>query len=109
MENKIIRSVEISHIIDNIKKVQSRMKDPDVKNLQYIYAYDKLGKEFSNFADKYPNIFVMVVRGDDLRTMASTLYYQDKINRGEISSEKVGQLLAKKYIPDHLIDKNKIQ
>jgi hypothetical protein len=81
-----------------IKKIQNRMKDSDVTNLEYIRVYDKLGKEFDHFFNRYTNIFVKVVRGENLKTIASVLFYKDKVNRGLITEAELSDKLAQKYL-----------
>lgn len=101
-ELKEITSPNILYIIQTIKAIQKRMKDPDLVNEQYIHVYDKLGKEFSHFSDTYTMIFTNVIRGEKLDTIASVLYYKDKVNRGLITEEQLSDLLAKKFLPEHL-------
>lgn len=101
-ELKNIVSPNVYYIIKTIKTIQNRMKDPDVSGLEYIQVYDKLGKEFSDFFDKYTAIFTKVIRGENLNTIASVLYYKDKVERGLITESQLSELLAKKYLPTHL-------
>lgn len=99
---KSITSPNVMYIIKTIKDIQKRMKDSDVENLEYIEVYDKLGKEFLYFFDTYTNIFTKVVKGEDLHTIASALYYKDKIEKGLITEPQLSELLANKYLPSHL-------
>lgn len=97
-----ITSPNVIYIIKMIKEIQRRMKDPDVSGLEYIRVYDKLGKEFDNFFNTYTGIFVKVIRGENLNTLASVLYYKDKVDRGLLSEAQLADQLAKKYLPANL-------
>lgn len=98
---KEITSPKLCNILKTIKSIQKRMKDPDVSNLDYIRIYDKLGKEFEDFFDKYTKIFTKVIRGDDLNIVISALYYKDKIDRGLMNESELSEMLAEKYLqPD---------
>ena len=97
-----ITSPAIIYIMRTIKQIQKRMKDPDCANLEYIKLYDKLGNEFQMFFDTYTKIFIKVIRGENLNTLASVLYYKDKVNRGLITEAQVSELLATKYLPEEL-------
>lgn len=101
-ELKEITTPSVLYIMKTIKAIQKRMKDPDLVNLDYIKVYTQLVKEFSEFADKYTRIFTKVVRGENLDTVASVLYYKDKIARGLMTEEQLSDLLATKYLPNHL-------
>lgn len=97
-----ITSPSVLVIIKTIKAIQSRMKDPDLINKEYIQVYDKLSQEFVDFADNYTNIFTKVIRGEDMSTIAQVLYYKDKIEKGNLTETELSDLLAKKYLPTHL-------
>ena len=97
-----ITSPKILCIMKTIKSIQNRMKDVDNANLQYIEIYDKLGKEFSDFADSYTTIFTKVIRGENLNLIASVLYYRDKMEQGLITEAELGDMLSKKYMPANL-------
>lgn len=101
-ELKDITTPEVLVIMKTIKAIQNRMKDPDIVGLEYIRVYDKLGQEFSNFFDTYTKIFTLVIRGENLNTVASVLYYKDKVAKGLMTEAQVSDMLAKKYLPDHL-------
>ncbi|BCS83171.1 hypothetical protein QLL95_gp0952 [Cotonvirus japonicus] len=92
----------IIDILKTIKKIQLRMKDPDLISMDYISVYDTLGKEFSVFSDKYTKIFTDVVQKKNLNTTASVLYYKDKVERGLMSEEELQNMLAEKFLPKHL-------
>lgn len=102
-----ITSPEVLIIIKTIKAIQKRLKDDDVKDLEYIRAYDKLSYEFNDFFERYTNIFVKIIRGDDLKILASTLYYKDQIYKGLITEEDVSKMLAEKYLPANLNEESK--
>ncbi|XWV26244.1 hypothetical protein QJ857_gp0832 [Tupanvirus soda lake] len=97
-----ITTPSVIYIMKTIKSIQKRMKDPDVVNLEYIRVYDKLGKEFPEFFDKYTAIFTKVIRGENLNTVASVLYYKDKVERGLMTEQQLSDMLAKKFLPSHL-------
>jgi len=99
---KGIQTPEIIDIMRTIKQIQKRMKDPDVSGLEYIRVYDKLGREFDSFFNRYTGIFVKVIRGENLNTLASVLYYKDQMARGFITEGQLRDQLASKYLPAHL-------
>lgn len=99
----------VLYIMHTIKALQKRMKDPDLVNTEYIRVYDTLGREFQTFADNYTAIFTKVIRGESLNTIASALYYKDKVERGLISEGRLSELLAEKYLPTHLKEESDIK
>ena len=101
-ELKEITTTNVIYIMKTIKEIQKRLKDPDVSGLEYIYVYDKLSKEFDQFFDRYTGIFIKVIRGENLSTVASALYYKDKVDRGLITQEKLSDMLAEKYLSAEL-------
>lgn len=101
-ELKDIVSPHVINIMKTIKLIQKRMKDPDVRDLDYIRVYDKLGKEFQNFSDTQPRIFTMVIRGENMNLLASILYYKDKVDRGLLLESQLADMVAKAYMPANL-------
>jgi len=101
-ELKEITSPNVLAIMRTIKAIQKRMKDADVANLEYVRVYDKLGKEFNNFFDTHTSIFTKVIRGENLNTIASVLYYKDKVERELMTEEELSNMLSTKYLPAHL-------
>ena len=101
-ELRDITSPNVVYIMRTIKAIQKRMKDPDIVNLEYIRVYDTLGKEFLDFFDNNTAIFTKVIRGENLNTIASVLYYKDKVDRGLITEEQVSNMLMKKFLPTQL-------
>lgn len=99
---KCISSPNLINILRTIKAIQKRMKDPEIKNLEFIQMYDKLGKEFEDFFNKHTKIFTMVIKGENLRILASVLYYKDKIEKGLMTEQQLSEMLAEKYLPSHL-------
>ncbi|AEX61659.1 hypothetical protein [Acanthamoeba polyphaga mimivirus] len=89
-------------ILSTIKKIQQRMKDPDVISLEYIRIYDKLGREFEEFSDQYTDIFTKIIRGEKLDIIASVIYYMDKIYKGNMTEEELSDMLATRFLPAHL-------
>ena len=101
-ELRDITSPNVVYIMRTIKAIQKRMKDPDIVNLEYIRVYDALGKEFLDFFDNNTAIFTKVIRGENLNTIASVLYYKDKVDRGLMTEEQVSNMLMKKFLPPKL-------
>lgn len=97
-----ITTPSVIQIMKTIKAIQNRMKDPDIIGLEYIRVYEKLGEEFNDFFDNHTIIFTKVIKGEDLNTVASVLYYRDKVERGLITEDQLSELLAKRYLPAHL-------
>lgn len=100
--NNIIKTPSVLNLLETIKKIQKRMKDPDIANLEYIHVYDKLGKEFDDFFNQYTSIFVKVIKGEDLKIIASVLYYKDQVLRGLVTEEVLSDKLATMYLPPEL-------
>lgn len=100
--NNIIKSPIILNLLETIKKIQKRMKDPDVKDLEYIHVYDKLGKEFDDFFNQNTSIFVKVIKGEDLKIISSVLYYKDQVLRGLLTEDLLSDKLATMYLPPEL-------
>lgn len=98
-----ITSVDVIYIIQMIKKIQARMKDPDNVKLEYMEIYDKLSREFSYFSDNYGEIFTKVIRGDSLKTIAQILYFRDKVSRGLIKESELSEKLASIFLPKELL------
>lgn len=101
-ELKNITTPDVIKIMKTIKAIQKRMKDPDIRDLEYIYVYDKLGKEFNDFFEKNITIFTKVIRGENLDIVASALFYKDKVEKGIITETQLSELLAEKFLPAHL-------
>lgn len=99
---KGIQSPEIILICKTIKQMQKRLKDDDIVGLEYIRVYDKMSKEFEFIFNRHTEIFTKVIRGIDLEILASILYYKDQINRGLLTEKELSDMLAKKYLPEHL-------
>jgi len=97
-----IESPYVLKIIQIIKQIQKRMKDPDIRDLEFSRTYDTLSKEFDEFFNKFTTIFIKVVRGESLDILAANLYYLDKVARGQMEESAVADMLAKKYLPAHL-------
>lgn len=99
-----IKSPEIRDTIRTIKNIQARLKDEDVKHLSYIETYDKLSYEFNDFFENqnHTRIFITVIKGEDLSTLVSSLYYKDKVINGELTEQYVSDKLAEKFFPKEL-------
>jgi len=98
----IIKHPDILEMITIIKKIQNRMKDPDIKDLEYIQVYHILSKEFDDFFNKNTGIFVKIIKGENLKILASVLYYKDKVLRGLLSESELADKLATMYLPADL-------
>jgi hypothetical protein len=92
-----ISTPELVYIMSTIKQIQKRMKDPDISKLEYIRVYDVLGREFDPFFNRYTGIFVKVIRGESLQTIAAVIYFKDQVIKGLTTEEKVADMLAKKF------------
>lgn len=97
-----IKSPEIRNVIRTIKSIQTRLKEEDVKHLSYIETYDKLSYEFNDFFENHTRIFITVIKGEDLSSLVSSLYYKDKVINGELTEKYVADELAEKFIPKEL-------
>lgn len=97
-----ISTPEVLYIMKMIKKIQTRMKDPEFINVEHIRVYDQLGREFDNFFNMYTGIFVKVVKGENLDIIASALYYKDQVAKGLITEEHLADKVATKYLPEKL-------
>jgi len=95
-----ISTLSVLSTIRIIKQIQKRMKDPDVRDLEYVRVYDKLSREFDDFFNKRTAIFIKVIRGESLDILAAALYYQDQVARGLITEEEVANLVFKLHITD---------
>ena len=99
-----IKTDTIRNILSTIKKIQKRMLDDDLVNKEYVYVYNKLCNEFSDFSDKYTKIFMDVVQGNDLRTISETLYFKDKVLTGEMTESDISDIITNRFLPKHLIN-----
>lgn len=99
-----ITSPYILKLLEIIKQIQKRLNDPDIKYLEYSRVYDKLSREFDEFFTKNTGIFIIIIRGesDKMGILAAELYYLDKVINGEIQESEVADMLAKKFMPEHL-------
>lgn len=85
-----------------IKNIQSVMKEPSMIHKSFAETYQRLSEQFEDFANQYPLIFTKVVRGDDLSTLAGSLYYEHCVETGTITSEALAQNLFDHYASDEL-------
>lgn len=103
---KHIKSDEISYIIKTIRSIQLRLKDPDIIKLDYAHQYDKLSYEFNHFFENYYHFYLKVLRGENMATIATILFYKDKINQGLMTEESLSDALASKYFTPELKSKS---
>jgi hypothetical protein len=99
-----IQSPEVLDIIKTIKAIQQRMKDDDNKKLDSLRLYDKLSYEFNDFFERYTKIFVQVIKCENMRTIASVLYYKDLQLRGLITEAQISEKLAATYLTPEMKD-----
>lgn len=99
-----IQSPEVLDIIKTIKAIQKRMKDDDNKKLDSLRLYDKLSYEFNDFFERYTKIFVQVIKCENMRTIASVLYYKDLQLRGLITEAQISEKLAATYLTPEMKD-----
>ena len=89
-------------ILTNVVKIK---KELESKSL------DEVSEKFTDFKDKYPNIFKKIVSNDDLSELFNMLKLVSQIKSGEMSFEhattSVGQKMAKKYIPEEILKDKK--
>lgn len=98
-ELPFIRDPDLVNILKTIKQIQARMKKPDLVNEGYAVVYETLLDEFPDFSTKYNSIFLNVIRGDKIESLATVLYYRSKVVNGEITEEELSQKLASQYLP----------
>ena len=108
-----IKSDQIVYILQMIKYMRTRMKEPEIKSMNFARAYDTLGKDpmLDHFFDRYTKLFIQVLENKpgDLQMMVTLLYYKDMMNQGKITQTEVDVLskeLAKKHMPQHLYDES---
>ena len=94
----VITEPEMVSIIMTMKEIRTRMKDPSVRDLDFIHMYDQLGREFNDFFERYTGIFVKIIKGDDLRVLVSALYYKDRISKGFLTEATLADRLAKQHM-----------
>jgi hypothetical protein len=97
-----LKDPEMIELVNLIKMVQTKMKEPDNTNLEYVQIYDKMAREFPDFSDRYPSIFTRVIQGKALDTLASAIFYQDKIRQGVYTETQLANTLADHYIPEEI-------
>lgn len=99
-----ITSPSVKNIILTMKKIQARMKEPDVVNLSYMDRYTLMTIEFTQFAERYGTIFSKLVGGGDgdLELIAQILYYKDKEEKGIISEDKIFKMVEETYLSDKI-------
>lgn len=96
-----------------IKKIISRAKDKDVKELKENDKYELLKKEFDFFASRYPMLFDLAVRNENFPwdNLNYMLNMRNKIINDELSSEGASKIVGKewfdKYVNLNDIPKNK--
>lgn len=97
-----IESPQMKVVVTTIKEIQKRLKDSDIKNLEFSRAYDILSNEFNDFFLKYTSIFIKVIRGEDLATVAAVIFYKDKVLSGKLSETDVMNMTMAKFLPENL-------
>ena len=104
-----IVSPDLIYIMTTIKQIQRRMKEPEIAGLEYIQVYDQLGREFDHFFNRYTGIFISVIKGEDLSTLAAVLYYKDQVRQGKLTEAEIADKLATKYMPADMKAKSDVK
>lgn len=97
-----IKCKNILYIIATIKRIQSRMKDSDMVDKDFVTVYNKLAHEFVPFSDDYAKIFDNVVKGKNINQIANLLFYKDRVDRGLTSESVVSNVVAERFLPTDL-------
>lgn len=97
-----IKSPRILYIIKTIKQIQARMNDLDIRDLDEPHTYQTLSYEFDEFFERYTQIFIKVIRGEDLNILSANLFYLDKVDRELMTEAEIADKLASKYLPETL-------
>jgi hypothetical protein len=95
---KHISSPTILSIIDDIKRMQLRLKHPSVKALGFASQNQQMQDEFPSLA-KYDHIFKMVFDGN-METVVRALYLKDQQDRGLIKEEELASKLESAYFSE---------
>lgn len=103
-----IESPSIRAMIDTIKVIRKRLRDPDISYLGPADKYDRLSKEFNTFFESETQLFIKVIRGESPYIISSILIYKDLVMRGEMTESDIGKCLADKFIPKHIRDAEEI-
>lgn len=100
-ELDFIKDPSIIKVLWSIKKVQERMKKPDLVNASFGNVYQTITEEFQEFANMSDSLLRSVISGDKNGLVASILYHKSKELEGKISEPELANMVAKKYgIPE---------
>jgi len=97
-----IKSPELVFVIQTIKSMQRRMKEPDLIVEEYAVVHNTLADEFPEFFEKHPTIFVKTIRNESMDIIASTLFHKEQINLGLLTEEEFADKLATQFLPKNL-------
>jgi len=91
-------------------RMVERMQAPDIINLTFPHRYQKLSDEFPEFIDEVPNLFMKIVKGEDIEMLSVMIFYMDEIKAGKITMERaekeMGIILANLFMPPELLENN---
>src|SRR5690625_3952520 len=104
-ELSFINNQEIKDIILTIKEIQKRMNLHQESSMKFPVMYEKLTNEFKSFSKNFPFIFDMVLHNKSLETIASALYYRNRMENNEINEKQITKQLVDKYFPDDIKEK----
>jgi len=96
---------ETQRIILAIKFVQKKMKERKftdeqlTNNDSYIEAYTGIAEDedISWFADNYPEIYKLVIKGADYGVISQILFYHDQFKKGKIDQKALAEFLKSKH------------
>lgn len=80
----------------------------EIKKYLQNHSKNETSIKFSEFNDKYPSIFKLIISGKDISQLYNMLYTIDNIRKNKITKEqadiKYGKILAEKYIPAEILN-----
>lgn len=90
----------VTSIISNIKHIKHLMNQPEYSKLSFGQLHLKLVKipRVGEFQMNNSTIFNMVISKRDLTTIASILYYKNKVDSGVMTSEELASKVSQKYV-----------
>lgn len=98
-------------ILDTVIRILEIMNTPEMKSLREsnVVLFEQLMEEkFIDFADRYYNVFKMVLSGEDITPLFKMLQVINDINVGktnlEAGEQYIGQCLTK-FLPPELLKK----
>ena len=111
MEKQPNRKIDINKlpdtadIINQIAKIRLRLEDSDYVELKKndpSRHRTTIEREFFSFWEKYPTLFKLIYKGEDISRLAEMLCMIEKLKSKKVSVEQgekeLGESLAKKYL-----------